>query len=347
MKSQVTNTRITWIDMAKGYGTILVIYAHLGVGELWTWIYSFHLPLFFFLSGYVFSTKYDFKEFLIRKIKAIIVPYFCYGTIMIAFVLLWNKFIYGTSFGFGDIIYYIKLLLRQQRFWTLWFMACLFFLNIGFYLLVKLNKQNFFIAYVSILLPIIGLYYYKSGGTALYWNIDTCLMAIPFFTCGYLCKQHIEKIETVLTQKKTSICLFVAFALLNIISWKLSLDETGLGLEMFDSNYGNPLFTYIAAFSGIFCVIILSKNFTFKPIQYIGENSMIYYTLHQTIMIPLVSKILSLMGITKLMSSNAIYFIVYKWIWLIGIIILLTGCSFIIGMIKSLNLQKKNNVYPN
>lgn len=321
MKTQLTSSRISWIDMAKGYGTILVIYAHLGVGELWSWIYSFHLPLFFFLSGYVFSTKYDFKEFLIRKIRAIIFPYFFYGSIMIAFELLWNSSINETPFRLSDILYRVKLLVCQQRFWTLWFIACLFFLNIGFYLLIKLCKKELFIVLVSILLPIVGLYYYESGGTAWYWNIDTCLMAIPFFSCGYLYKLHTEKIDTILAQKKLSIFLFITFALLNIINWKLSLDETELGLEMFASHYGKPLFTYIAAFSGIFCVIILSKSFSFKPIQYIGENSIIYYALHQTVMIPVISKILSIARLDSLMYSSPVGLVMYKWICLVGIIV--------------------------
>lgn len=61
--------RISWIDMAKGYGTLLVIYAHLGVDSLWSWMYSFHLPLFFFLSGYVFHGQKRFSDFIRKNAK--------------------------------------------------------------------------------------------------------------------------------------------------------------------------------------------------------------------------------------------------------------------------------------
>ena len=47
MAERLQSNRIPWIDMAKGYGMLFVIYAHIGVGPLWTWIYSFHMPLFF------------------------------------------------------------------------------------------------------------------------------------------------------------------------------------------------------------------------------------------------------------------------------------------------------------
>ena len=56
---------LNWIDLAKGIGIILVLIGHskfLPI-TLKNYIYSFHMPLFFILSGYVFSNKYNFKDF--------------------------------------------------------------------------------------------------------------------------------------------------------------------------------------------------------------------------------------------------------------------------------------------
>ena len=59
--------RIEWIDMAKGIGIILVIMGHISFRpeSLNVWLCSFHMPLFFFLSGLTYnSTKYsEFKLF--------------------------------------------------------------------------------------------------------------------------------------------------------------------------------------------------------------------------------------------------------------------------------------------
>ena len=74
------NNRIKWIDTAKGLGLLCVILGHLGVPYLSTWIYTFHMPLFFFLSGIVFSgRKYRFGEYLKRKMKSLVLPYFTLG----------------------------------------------------------------------------------------------------------------------------------------------------------------------------------------------------------------------------------------------------------------------------
>ena len=99
-----TTKRIKWIDTAKGIGLLLVILGHLHVPYMTTWIYTFHMPLFFFLSGVVFSgSKYTFKEFLVKKIKSLVVPYFCLGFVIYLFYVIVNLLIedghglYGTN----------------------------------------------------------------------------------------------------------------------------------------------------------------------------------------------------------------------------------------------------------
>lgn len=60
--------RISYIDIAKGIGIFLVIWGHIILnGPAYNIIYAFHMPLFFFLSGLVFSkSKYkNIKEFFI------------------------------------------------------------------------------------------------------------------------------------------------------------------------------------------------------------------------------------------------------------------------------------------
>lgn len=75
--------RIEWIDIARGIGIILVILGHIGIGKIGKFIYSFHIPLFFFLSGYCFSGNgIDIKDFLKKKVKKLIVPYIFIGIVI-------------------------------------------------------------------------------------------------------------------------------------------------------------------------------------------------------------------------------------------------------------------------
>lgn len=46
--------RLDWIDFAKGIGIILVVWAHTR-GFFTNYIEQFHMPLFFFVSGYLYQ----------------------------------------------------------------------------------------------------------------------------------------------------------------------------------------------------------------------------------------------------------------------------------------------------
>ena len=81
--------RIEWIDIAKGIGIIAVLIGHTNSGILRDEIYSFHIPLFIFLSGMLFSgsTK-SAKEFFVSKIKRIAVPYYFWAFIFFCISVL-------------------------------------------------------------------------------------------------------------------------------------------------------------------------------------------------------------------------------------------------------------------
>lgn len=53
-----SNNRIAWVDIAKGIGIVLVLIGHISQNKnLHYFIYSFHMPLFFIISGYLYSEK--------------------------------------------------------------------------------------------------------------------------------------------------------------------------------------------------------------------------------------------------------------------------------------------------
>lgn len=281
-------SRIKWIDMAKGLGIILVIVAHLQPTFFTNEIYTFHMPLFFFLSGYVFTVeKYNFLQFIKRKAKTILIPYFLLGIPMILFVFIQmsvDKQMEAPG-AYGSVI--VDFLL-QKRLWTIWFLACLFFTNLLFYAIARIFKNNLMIQGIVVLaLASLGLFYYKNGGKPLVWNIDVCLTALPFFYGGYLLKKINFFKAQILRNDKLSILYFVFFLIINIFSGISSRSISGYGLEMYYNQYGFEPLTYLSAFSGILWVIILSNAIYIKKIAYLGKNSLVYFSWHQVIMIPL------------------------------------------------------------
>ena len=69
----VKNERINYLDIAKGIAILLVILGHIySENPVKVWLYSFHLPLFFFISGCLLSLRSldNIDTFKIIKSKA-------------------------------------------------------------------------------------------------------------------------------------------------------------------------------------------------------------------------------------------------------------------------------------
>lgn len=86
--------RIEYIDIAKGIGILLVVMGHNDFAVvspfMYKVIYSFHMPLFFFLSGYFLNTAAGFWNFLRKRFNSLMKPYF---------FILFLIYAGGISFG--------------------------------------------------------------------------------------------------------------------------------------------------------------------------------------------------------------------------------------------------------
>ena len=79
VRSTMENKRVDWVDTAKGLGMLFVLIFHaLPEGTLYYYFASFHLPLFSFLSGFVYSEKYSKNfESLVHYVKKKSGPLMC------------------------------------------------------------------------------------------------------------------------------------------------------------------------------------------------------------------------------------------------------------------------------
>ena len=92
--------RIAWIDIAKAIAIFFIVLGHqLPSGPLCGYLYSFHVPLFFFLSGLTFNTAKEPKKFFREKAKRILIPYFIFSSISIGFYIITNCFFKKSSYS--------------------------------------------------------------------------------------------------------------------------------------------------------------------------------------------------------------------------------------------------------
>lgn len=132
--------RIDWIDIAKGLGMLAIIWGHICCkGWSNNLVYSFHIPLFFFLSGLVYNNaKYtSFVTFVKNRAKRLLLPYFIYSVVTWA---IWAAFTYVTHRPCDDFFAPLLQTFIAQGSGgflvhnvALWFIPCLFFVELIYY----------------------------------------------------------------------------------------------------------------------------------------------------------------------------------------------------------------------
>lgn len=278
--------RILWIDELKGFAIILVMCGHAIFPELLkVELYSFHIPLFFFLSGYVFSTrKYNgFKEFLKSKMRSLLIPLLSFSIFIFVFDFI-VKYLILNVYDLRRILFEIPGFFIQIRGTflggSIWFLPCLFVTEIIFYFIIKFTNNNKFKILVCIIFSaIVGYVYFRYINKLLPWSVDAALTATFFLGLGYLSKECKEKFD-----KIVSIRIAIILVVLNIFTAYLNYRIFGERVDLYACKQGNILLYYISAISGIYMCIsikrLLKKN---DILTIVGKNSLIYYCMHGSI----------------------------------------------------------------
>lgn len=291
--------RVAWIDMAKGYGIILMIIGHLHVNELMVWIYSFHMPLFFFVSGYLFNIKSSFLEFSAGKVKRMLIPYlFLYIPMLLADLLMTG------TLSTGQVLEHLRLNLLQQRHSALWFLGCLIVLHFLYYPIVRYVTNRILGAIITIMLGLTGVILWRNGVTGFYWNLDVAMVAAPFFYGGFLMRGKINETQ-IRKMKKAPL----AVALLSLLAASVLTAELnchyflGREIDLFESLFREEWLSYTAAFIGISFIIFLSVRWSVPFVKYIGKHSLLFYAWHYPVVILPMLKLCQKMGIVHLNSG--------------------------------------------
>ena len=84
----VDSNRIVSFDILKGGGILLVILGHIQIPYmLKTVIYSFHMPLFFFVSG-CFFRPISLREFFAKKTRQLLIPWAFFAFLLFAYLFV-------------------------------------------------------------------------------------------------------------------------------------------------------------------------------------------------------------------------------------------------------------------
>jgi acyltransferase len=305
--------RQDWIDSLKGMAIILVVIGHLTTisSGLNQYIYSFHMPLFFFISGYLINfEKYINleKTYLIKRASSLIIPYFFFSIISYIFYIamdcLYQPQIQNVDvFGKGVFFNLYAVICSANGYLIdtpLWFLPCLLITEILFFISKKFFKQNYEFLALVIIFSIIGFLYHVYIPLRMPWGIDIALTGIVFYSAGYLFRR---KYEDAFFRKS-----YVFFSVLFFIHITSSFINSRV--DMYKLTYNNYFLFYLSAFSGILFYIYVFKMIKpSKILQFYGKNSLIILGIHYLIISTLKYTLPILFGYLNLQSNESIFFV--------------------------------------
>lgn len=150
--------KLTQISFLFVFATLLVVIGHADITsdykELWIykWVYSFHMPLFFFLSGFLFTYTHpvsyiqgmEFFPFMMKKVKRLLLPFLFINSVI--FVIK-SRFVsaelmqHPLTFSFSSWVE--SMLFHPIGF--MWFLPTLFMIFVFFSLFKKNGHINIFL----------------------------------------------------------------------------------------------------------------------------------------------------------------------------------------------------------
>lgn len=302
---QTNNNRI---DIVKALAIILMVYGHT-FGVFRNFVYLFHMPVFYIISGYVFkhkhaSSKLAFREYFFDRAKRLMVPYYLTN---VAFILLHNVFILIGFYtenpdillaNVGPIEQYVAgkldwkhicwysyhVLLNEgggQLTGSTWFLYTLFMVSVIHCYLLSITKRiennNIKkILWLMLFIILLGASWAISEGF-----LDDYLLPrhrnIPVAYCLFLMGVFLKDIDVRWDQYGIYFVGFISVCVL------IYIRKYGT-LELSQAKIINPLFLVVSSLSGWILLNVVSEVISHYSISryfvYLGSNTLPILLIH-------------------------------------------------------------------
>lgn len=269
MEQQSGQRRLEYLDILRGFGIIFIVAGHVIDNNSIPvkWLYSFHVPMFFFAAGAVYSKRallYDIK----RRVSTVVIPYFAFGAVELIYWQLLERRFRPTNQSFPDAL--LGLLCGQFNKLDfnshLWFLPC-FFITVVFYNILTNIGGKWTAFGVSAAMSVIGEIF---DMPELFWGLNRVFKYIGFYALG----NAAAELKTAERIRPQSTLLKISEATLFVTT---SVTLVYLGLTDGAMRY----VTGIIGIGGIFIIsLIIGK---YRPLEYIGRITLVILCVHGTV----------------------------------------------------------------
>lgn len=307
-------SRVEWLDILRGFMMYFVIYGHITEwDDAIDYIYSFHMPVFFLISGITsrFSRETSTLRFIWKKFFGLVVPYFILNLYVVP-LRKWLELIgecnlQSVSDQILGILFSNSNTGYKMASNTLWFLPCLFLTSVLFFLLRRtaariagkfLAKENiafslsgmtdFLTAFLVILTIAVATILDLNQGSGGIWHYRGAIYCTGFFLAGYLLVPLLQSFQGHIQASEPF--LMSQVMILFYIGYILS-DQNGY-VSIIRNRYGNLFLYYGSAIctglAFVFLFMMLSESSRFlklaKPLDYIGRKTLPYIAFQVPVM---------------------------------------------------------------
>lgn len=264
------SNRINWIDWAKSICMFFVILGHCHIKDsqilIVQYIYSFHMPLFFMLSGILCKSSFSLTS-LKKDIRFLLIPYVVYGSMLILFHSV-------TSHTYNFFYLYTNILVLLKGYdasvGPIWFLFALFFIKQFFYCCKAILKRHYYIYMFIFVISFFPVVFIRTYNVHLPFFLGSAFCGLPFFLIGNMSKNFLNK-EILFLNKRL---LFLLIALTFVISSALCYYNGAIDIS--SCSYGTNIFIfYIDSLLGcsfliLICFLLNNVKFNYVIITSYG-----------------------------------------------------------------------------
>lgn len=312
-----TKKRLDYLDMTKGLGMILVLIGHLQGDSIFTFspyiqplcvfIFSFHMPMFFIVSGILLAIKNDevkpLKEVAKSRFRGIMIPYLWFSLFYLIVVV--TALIKG-EIAVQTLYLNIWYVISGYGMNVLWFLPALYLGELLFIFLRRRIRDHIpFItvvvlsnAIVYFLSYFVGIAKYPTPFAERMHDLITVILR-PILVCGFISiGYYMHKLlrkgsqigdffnKPELNEKgKVSFKYRAAYIVLGLMLFGLcfGLFRVNNGIDFRSLAFRNVFFFFVCALSGSFGMISLCKGLPRIPLFcYWGIGSLIFMATHNS-----------------------------------------------------------------
>lgn len=269
--NMLSKQRLDYIDIFRSLGIIAMVMGHISFGGKFDhFIHAFHMPMFFFISGFFYKIRdCSIGEYVVKKARSLLIPYISFG---IAHYLV--KIILD-GFSIKPIIYLFTFnTISLPIAGALWFLTALFFTDVFYFLLDRWNVK-----WLLIPLVLVGSFADQVLPYPLPWALSASFVGLGLYWFGEMSKKYEDKLEK----------------LLNMNWWQILVVGVITAILIFANGYINmregryailPLFwinALLSVYLGISISKLICRTGKTKWLTSIGRDSIVYVCLNQLV----------------------------------------------------------------